>query len=72
MTILGRRACRGCGCTENNACVVDGVPCRWVLLDVGVPTGVCSVCAEELRWQPQLLICVGLDDEQPRAAGDVR
>ncbi|MER8616022.1 hypothetical protein NKG99_04075 [Mesorhizobium sp. M1409] len=32
-------ACRECGCTQNNACVTNGVPCHWVEPDL------CSVCA---------------------------
>lgn len=31
--------CRGCGCSDFNACVIDGVPCHWVENDL------CSVCA---------------------------
>lgn len=27
------RRCRHCGCTEENACVSDGVPCHWVSAD---------------------------------------
>lgn len=33
------RACRVCGCTENNACITDGVPCHWV------GPALCSACA---------------------------
>jgi hypothetical protein len=33
------RRCRKCGCTEFNACLVDGVPCWWVEEDL------CSACA---------------------------
>ena len=32
-------SCRACGCTEDNACVVDGQPCWWVEPDL------CSACA---------------------------
>lgn len=37
--ILLQRACRKCGCTQNNACLTDGVPCHWVAKDL------CSACA---------------------------
>ncbi|QND60416.1 hypothetical protein [Mesorhizobium huakuii] len=47
------RACRVCRCTQNNACVTDGVACHWVELDL------CSACvaADEgvehgRRWLP--------------------
>ncbi len=32
-------SCRVCGCTEDNACVVDGKPCWWAEPDL------CSACA---------------------------
>lgn len=32
-------ACRGCGCTESNACRTDNGPCHWVEADL------CSACA---------------------------
>lgn len=35
----GLRACRVCGRTEFDACIVDGVPCHWVGPDL------CSACA---------------------------
>ena len=39
------RRCRGCGCTDDNACVVDGYyetgTCRWVEADL------CSGCSGE-------------------------
>lgn len=35
---LGRRRCRICGCTDDRACVTDGVPCHWVEDDL------CSAC----------------------------
>lgn len=31
--------CRVCGCSQFNACVTGGAPCRWVLRDL------CSACA---------------------------
>lgn len=34
------RACRICGCTDDNACLVDNIPCHWVEADL------CSACAE--------------------------
>lgn len=33
--------CRGCGCTDLEACLVDGVPCSWVEPDL------CSACWDE-------------------------
>ena len=35
------RTCRGCGCTDAQACVVDGIPCHWV-----DPT-LCSACEDK-------------------------
>ncbi|MEA2991648.1 MAG: hypothetical protein QOD40_568 [Alphaproteobacteria bacterium] len=35
-----RRTCRACGCTEERACIVGGVPCHWVEADL------CSACDE--------------------------
>ena len=35
------RTCRGCGCTDDRACIgAGGVPCHWVEEDL------CSVCRE--------------------------
>jgi ParB family chromosome partitioning protein len=36
-----KKKCRVCGCTDDNACVVEGVPCHWVEEDL------CSACAEK-------------------------
>lgn len=33
------RVCRQCGCTDDRACVVDGVACHWV------EPNLCSACA---------------------------
>jgi hypothetical protein len=33
--------CRVCGCTEDDACLVDGEPCSWV------EPGLCSGCIGE-------------------------
>jgi hypothetical protein len=38
-TLAGVATCRGCGCTDTKACVVDGEPCHWVEADL------CSACA---------------------------
>lgn len=35
------RKCRACGCTDDKACVVKGVPCHWVEIDL------CSACQPE-------------------------
>lgn len=52
MHLIGERICRGCGCTDGRACPGG---CAWVLLDVRTPTGVCSECAEEMEWEPEVL-----------------
>lgn len=41
------RTCRGCGCTDSQACPGG---CAWVLLDIASPTGICSRCAEGIAW----------------------
>jgi hypothetical protein len=46
------RICRGCGCNDLAACAGG---CSWVLLDVATPTGVCSQCAKEWEWNPDLM-----------------
>lgn len=33
------QTCRKCGCTEDQACISQGVPCHWVEADL------CSTCA---------------------------
>lgn len=38
---MPERTCRGCGCTDANACVTDGQPCHWVEPDL------CSACADK-------------------------
>jgi hypothetical protein len=45
---VSERECRVCGCTEDKACVADGVPCSWVEDDL------CSACKnkEELPARP--------------------
>lgn len=55
---LDCRTCRGCGCTDARACLGG---CAWYLLDVGTPSGVCSVCAVQLQLHPVLLDTVGTD-----------
>lgn len=38
------RACIGCGCTDEHACVSeDGEPCAWYV-HVGDDAGLCSAC----------------------------
>lgn len=69
--IIGQRTCRGCGCTDNNACMTDDGPCSWVLMDVDCEareagrqpttearphTGICSACAEALDWHPVTML----------------
>ena len=50
------RSCRGCGCTDLNACPGG---CSWVLLDIDSPSGICSQCAVDLEWHPALMATVG-------------
>jgi hypothetical protein len=64
----GERTCRGCGCTDSNACVVNGIACSWILLDVHTPTGVCTVCALDLDYDPAALATIGFEPE-PMAVG---
>jgi hypothetical protein len=33
--------CSSCGCTDDDACVIQGVPCHWV------EPGLCSACAPD-------------------------
>lgn len=58
-----KRFCRGCGCTENNACAIftpEGPVGRaWGLLDLDMPTGVCSGCAIKMAWDQQGLALIG-------------
>jgi hypothetical protein len=58
--IFPDRSCRGCGCTDTQACPGG---CSWVLLDIATPSGICSQCAEELDWDPMLLmhVCAGIE-----------
>lgn len=37
------RVCIDCGCTDNRACVVGGVPCHWVSLRPPI----CSACQDK-------------------------
>ncbi len=37
----GPQACRDCGCTQDRACVTDGVACHWVQPDL------CSACVDQ-------------------------
>lgn len=51
--------CRGCGCSEADACVdVDGVPCGWLYVDVEAGEGVCSSlsCVSSLTASETLLL----------------
>jgi hypothetical protein len=42
---MSERRCRVCGCTDEQACLVEGLPCCWAEEDL------CSACATpaELR-----------------------
>lgn len=41
------RVCRGCGCTDDSACVTDHGPCAWKARYAD-NTGICSACAPAL------------------------
>lgn len=51
------KKCRVCGCTEDNACMTEGVPCSWVEDDL------CSACkpADSPPWEPGSDNCDGRD-----------
>lgn len=40
---IRRGKCHMCGCTENRACVVNGVPCHWA----NAAMTLCSACVKE-------------------------
>lgn len=66
-----KRICRGCGCTDDHACITDdGEACSWVLLDIMSPSGICSFCADEYEWNPEIMQMVGFADL--RRAGVIR
>jgi hypothetical protein len=52
-------ACRGCGCDDDHACVTREGPCAWVLLDIDMPTGVCSACAIRVGWDMREMATMG-------------
>lgn len=58
------RYCRGCGCTDSHACPGG---CSWVLLDIEMPTGICSRCAEGIRWEPHEMANIWEIDIAPQA-----
>lgn len=49
------RACRVCGCTQNNACVIAGVPCHWV------EPNLCSACAPGINSMADMLFTTRTD-----------
>lgn len=62
------RTCRVCGCTEDNACVDDGLtPCHWVAEDL------CSECVDvpysEGEERLLRLLCCCASDHEVRAGG---
>lgn len=59
MTYNGKRLCRGCGCTDDRACISFGEPCTWVLLDIATPTGFCSFCAEDCEFDFDVMATQG-------------
>lgn len=66
---MADRTCRGCGCTDSQACPRG---CSWVLLDVDcsfrglgavqLGTGVCSACAEAAGWNQEALMYGGWEN----------
>ncbi len=36
--------CERCGCTDDNACIVDGEPCSWAR------DGLCDACLTPEEW----------------------
>jgi hypothetical protein len=74
--------CRGCGCDDDHACITKSGPCAWTLLDFVIdatgprgtlavermPTGVCSACAEAVRFDPRALVTMGFIDDSEAAA----
>lgn len=64
------RTCRGCGCDDDHACVVGGVACCWVLLDVDVPSGICSACAVKLGWDIAAMASIAPDEDGAFALAD--
>lgn len=64
--------CRGCGCTDDNACITEHGPCAWVLLDVETLTGVCSACAQDVDWDPEALMLLWCDNAERAVQAAVR
>ncbi len=58
--------CIGCGCTDDHACVKDGVPCHWLAEDQSMGIGVCSNCSESIvefeRRQKELVELAGVQE----------
>lgn len=63
-----QRICRGCGCSEHNACVVATpaglAGCAWVLLDLDSASGLCSACAVKLRWSQRAFYEIGFAEPE--------
>lgn len=57
------RTCRGCGRDDDHACITVDGPCGWALLDIETPSGICTVCADELDWHPVHMLMVGREEE---------
>jgi hypothetical protein len=79
MNLIGMRhpsadvvcTCRGCGCDDDHACTTITGPCTLVLLEIDMPTGICSRCATAMDWSQRLLATVwnldAGDDEEAAA-----
>ncbi len=61
-----KRICRGCGCTDDHACITDDGPCSWVLLDIASASGICSFCAEYFEWDFEWMAKVGFTPRRAR------
>ncbi len=42
------KACVICGCTEDRACVTDGIPCTWSVISTPA-TPICTACEPTAR-----------------------
>ena len=64
--------CVICGCTDSRACVENGEPCGWVLLDRVAGKGLCSVCDRLLgRMIRARLVERGVREAAPQLRDEV-
>jgi hypothetical protein len=56
--------CRLCGCDDDHACIDPaGNACSWILIDVAMPTGICSGCAAAAGWREFFFCYAAIEDE---------